>query len=246
MHTQSLSIVLPCFNEEGIIPATIADAQKWLLASGMDGEIVVVDDGSTDGTSKLLDSLARVIPILKIVRHPINKGYGSAIRSGCDAATKELIAFMDSDGQFAAAELTAFLPLFPEFDLVSGIRTKRADPFFRGLNSKIYRAAINCFFGMKVVDLECGMKAFKREIWPHIRPIYATGAFFDSELFFNMKKNDFRFAEVPVRHLPRTVGKPTGAKLRVILKTFGDLLRLVVHDGNSRFLFFPIYRGVKI
>ena len=89
VSTLSLSLVLPCFNEEQNIERTIRESQDWFSDAGVDGQVVVTDDGSSDGSLRLLHRLQGEMPNLKIVRHEKNRGYGAAIRSGCDQAARQ-------------------------------------------------------------------------------------------------------------------------------------------------------------
>jgi glycosyltransferase involved in cell wall biosynthesis len=222
----TLSLILPCLNEETNIEPTIRAAQQWFRDAHIDGEIVVTDDGSTDGSPDLLRRLQTEMPNLKVVHHQRNAGYGAAIRSGCDRAEKRWIAFMDSDGQFRAADISLLLPITRTADYVSGIRIKRADTFQRKLNSLLYSLLVRVILGVHPKDLNCGMKLFRRSLWPTIRPEYATGALINGEMFLRLKHAGIRWAETPVPHYPRLAGKPTGANLRVILRTFKELWQL--------------------
>lgn len=228
----SLSLVLPCFNEERNIEGTIRSAQDWFRDAHIDGEIVVTDDGSTDGSLKLLQKLQLEIPNLRIVRHDKNQGYGAAIRSGCDQAKKTWIAFMDSDGQFHASDIGRLLHLTAHMDYVTGFRKKRADTFQRKLNSLLYNALVRTLLGVHPSDLNCGMKVFRRSIWNAIRPIYSTGALINGEMFFALKNAHIDWAEIAVPHYPRAAGKPTGANLGVILRTFKELWQLKQARGR--------------
>jgi len=241
----TLSIVLPSYNESGAIAKTVRDVFVWMTSKKLKGEIIVVDDGSVDDTESILSSLKKSVPPLKVILHRHNKGYGAAIRTGCNIATSDIIAFMDSDGQFHVSELEKYLLHFPKVDLVSGIRAKRADSFIRWLNSNLFRIFIDYTLGIRVKDLDCGMKAFKKEIWPKIHPKYATGALFNAELFFNLKKHRLRFAEVAVHHYPRVSGHSTGANISVILKAFRDWFRMVTHEGNVKYMVYPVFRSQK-
>jgi glycosyltransferase involved in cell wall biosynthesis len=232
----SLSLVLPCFNEVLNIEHTVREVQEWFAEDQVDGEIVVTDDGSTDGSLELLQRLQQEMPNLKVVHHDTNQGYGAAVRSGCDAADKTWIAFMDSDGQFRAHDLRRLLPLINDYDYVTGIREKRADTFQRWLNSRMYNLLIRVVLGVRPADLNCGMKIFRRSIWRTIRPVYATGALINAEMFYAMKNAKIVFGEALVPHYPRLAGTPTGANPRVILRAFKELWLLKVarksHDAN--------------
>jgi glycosyltransferase involved in cell wall biosynthesis len=216
-------VVLPCFNEEANIERTVRLVQKWFAQDGIEGEIIVTNDGSRDGSQRVLESLQQEMPNLKLVRHEHNQGYGAAIRSGCDASDKQWIAFMDSDGQFDVSDLRRLLPLMADADYVTGVREKRADTFVRWLNSRMYNLLIRVVLGVKPSDLNCGMKLFRRSIWKTIRPVCATGALINAEMFYAMKHAGIGWKETLVPHYPRLAGNPTGAKLGVILRTFKEL-----------------------
>jgi len=222
----SLSLVLPCFNEEQNVEKTIRAAQAWFSDAHVEGEIIVTNDGSTDGSLNLLRKLQAEMPNLRIVRHAKNQGYGAAVRSGCDLAQKDWIAFMDSDGQFRPSDISRLLPLTKGADYVTGFRKKRADTFQRKLNSQLYSLLVRTVLGVHVSDLNCGMKVFRRSIWQTIRPVYATGALVNGEMFFALKNAGITWEEVAVPHYPRVAGTPTGANLRVILRAFIELWQL--------------------
>lgn len=221
-----LSLVLPCFNEEGNIEATLADVLGWFSRGGAQGEVIAVDDGSLDATRAILQRLAARHPTLRIVAHEANGGYGSAIRSGCDVARSAWIGFMDSDGQFRAGEFDRLIPHSTEFDFVAGRRAVRADPFPRGMNAGLYGLLLLLVLGLRVPDINCGMKLFRGSIWPKMRPSIGTGALFNAEMFYRMSKQGIPWKQVPVPHYPRERGRPTGARASVILRMFRELLAL--------------------
>jgi glycosyltransferase involved in cell wall biosynthesis len=163
---------------------------------------------------------------LIVVTHERNQGYGSAVRSGCDAATQEYVGFMDGDGQFRAADFSLLVPFLAEFDFVTGRRVKRADTLIRTLNAKLYGFLLFVVLGVWVRDVNCAMKVWKRSIWPLIRPRYATGALINGEIFYRLKANRIHWKQVPVHHYPRVHGRQTGANTRVILRMFRDLFFL--------------------
>ncbi len=232
-----ISVVLPCFNEEKIIGKTIQSIFEWFDDFSIDGEVIVVNDGSQDGTKKVLEREVTTYKRLIVVTNQINQGYGSAIRRGCDEASGDNICFMDSDGQIDIKDLSKLLPLLKEYHFVSGIRENRADPIFRLINSELYQCFVKITLGIRAKDFECGLKVFKKSVWKLIRPKYATGAFFDAELYFNLKKNQIAFAEVNINHFPRKRGRPTGARFSVIIKTFRDFFNLISSEKNYRWLF---------
>ncbi|MDD4286903.1 MAG: glycosyltransferase family 2 protein [Candidatus Peribacteraceae bacterium] len=239
-----LSIVLPCYNEEHNIEGTIQDLRSWGAQEGVELEIVAVDDGSTDGTWGILQRLAGETSRIRLVRHERNLGYGSAVRAGCDAAmdapiTRSLppggergsgedhfIGFMDSDGQFKAEDWSKLLPFLGEYQFVTGRRLHRADPFIRKVNAKLFGILTFLVLGVWIRDINCAMKVWRRDLWPRIRPVHATGALINAEMFYRLHRLGIPWKTVPVHHYPRLKGVQTGAHLGVIFRMFRDLLAL--------------------
>ncbi len=218
-----LSLVLPCYNEEANIERTARETDAWFAQSGMEGEIIIVNDGSKDTSAQILERLAKELPRLKIVTHPKNQGYGLAIRTGIDAATKDIVGFMDSDGQFQPKDLELLLPHLDQFAFVTGRRRKRADGFVRNSFGKVLGAMNVIVLQLWVRDVNCGLKIFRRDIWPRIRPTRGVEKLFNTEVFLRLKRNKIPWATIDVPHYPRTAGNPTGAKLYVIVRMFKEL-----------------------
>src|SRR5690242_5089875 len=124
----SLSIVLPCFNEAPNVVAAVAQARQAGERFAEHYEVLVVDDGSSDDTLAIATALAREDIHVRVVAHPVNRGYGAAVRSGIEASRGEWILLTDGDRQFDLSELALFVPLSADHDLVAGYRIDRADP----------------------------------------------------------------------------------------------------------------------
>ncbi len=219
----NLSIVLPCFNEEENITYSVRDTAAWMKDKHITGEIIVVDDGSKDGSLSALQNLSQEIPMLRIVQREKNGGYGIAVRAGCDSATTEWIAFMDSDRQFRAKDMDLLLAHTDAYAFVTGRRRKRADSFIRNMFGKILGAMNVLVLGLWVRDVNCGMKVFRRDIWQTIRPTHGVEKLFNTEMFLRLKRNKIPWLHVDVPHYPRTAGKPTGGSIRVIVRMFKEL-----------------------
>jgi glycosyltransferase involved in cell wall biosynthesis len=230
-RTPTISAVLPAYNEEAIIEQTVLDLEAVLESLVDDYEIVVVDDGSRDETIDVLMTLAEARPELplRVVRHAQNRGYGAALASGFDAATRELIFMTDGDRQFDVAELARFLPaLDAGTDLVIGWRARRADPPVRLLNAWGWKLLVNGLFGYTARDVDCAFKLFRREVWQSVT-VHARGATFSAEFLVKARRLGFQVKELPVRHLPRPAGTATGARLDVIARAFRELFQLWRH-----------------
>ncbi len=232
----TLSLVLPCFNEEGNIERTVREASAWLHERHLDGEIIVVNDGSKDRTRVVLSLLQAALPVLRVIHHETNRGYGAAILSGCDEAQKEYVAIMDSDGQFRIQDLGLLLPELSQVDFVAGRRQRRADPYLRRITAGLYAWLIRLVLGVRVRDINCGMKVFKRSLWPLIRPKFASGALFYAEMFLRLSEKKIAWKQLATAHYPRLSGTPTGVKLPVILRMFRELWSLKQRSKSERAL----------
>ena len=224
----SISAVLPAYNEEGIIERTVRHVADILGSRTSDFEIIVSNDGSRDRTGAILAELVERAPELRLryVTHVRNLGYGAALASGFDAASKDLIFLTDGDKQFDVGELRGFLPeMDARTDLVIGWRRKRADPPLRLINAFGWKVLVNTLFGYTARDVDCAFKLFRREVWQSMT-IHARGATFSAEFLIKARRLGFRVKELPVSHFPRTAGSPTGARPDVIVRAFLELFQL--------------------
>lgn len=226
MRNISLSAVLPAHNEAENIQNTVQSCVAYLEKNVSSYEVIVVNDGSSDNTKEIVQELSSADSNVVIVNHEVNKGYGSALRSGFDAAKCDFIFFMDSDGQFNIVDLDRLLPLVSPDKIVIGYREDRADSFIRSLNAWIYAQYINLMFGLNVVDMDCAFKVFPTKAYRDIAPIKSGGALFTAEFLIKLKRNGFIFEEVPVRHFPRQFGTQSGANMKVILRMFKESWKL--------------------
>jgi len=226
MTNLSISVVLPAHNEAENIQTTVENCAAYLEKNISDYEIVVVNDGSIDDTQKIVEELKSNNSKIVLVNHPVNMGYGSALRSGFDKASCEYIFFMDSDGQFDINDLDSLIPLVSAKDVVIGYREDRADSLVRSLNAWLYGFYIYLTFGLKVSDMDCAFKIFPTKAYQDIRPIKSGGALFSAEFLIKLKRNGFTLKEVPVRHFPRRFGTQSGANIKVILRMFKESWKL--------------------
>lgn len=219
----SLSIVLPAYNEEANVESAVEEVSTVAQQSGRDYEIILVNDGSTDGTAEIAREMAQRIPNFRLVSHYPNRGYGGSLKAGFAAAGKDLIAFVPADKQFVFSEIDRFLAQIARADIVCGYRANRQDTFIRELNAFGWNTLVWLLFGYLCRDIDCGFKLFRREVLDHVT-IVSDGAMIDTELLAGARARGFRIAEVPVTHLPRVAGEATGANLKVIAKAFRDLV----------------------
>ena len=221
----SISVVFPAFNEEQNLEAIVRSALKVLPGLSHSFEVIIVNDGSVDRTAEVADRLASRSRHVKVVHHPRNLGYGAALKSGIDRATKDLVFFCDSDRQFTLNDLRRLLAWAGRFDIVAGYRQHRQDPLHRRINAKGWNLLVRFVFGLKLRDIDCAFKIFHREVFERL-PIETVGAMVNTEILARALHQGFTIKEVPVRHFPRRFGQQTGAKPHVILKAFYELARM--------------------
>ena len=223
-----LSYFFPAHDEEANIEGLVAEALDSLPGIAETFEVIAVNDGSRDRTQALADELTAAHPgVVRAVHHPTNLGYGAALRSGFAASRYELVAFTDGDRQFRVEDLgrlTERLAAADHPDVVVGYRIRRADPLVRTLYARAYRLANRIFFGLKVTDVDCACKLFRREALEDIH-VESDGAFFSAELLIKLRAAGRSVVEVGVPHYPRTAGSPTGAKPQVIGRAVRDFWR---------------------
>jgi glycosyltransferase involved in cell wall biosynthesis len=205
----ALSIVLPAYNEEGNIERVVRDAAAAAAELAPPYEIVVVDDGSRDRTAAILASLsAEMDGRLRVVRHPVNEGYGAALRDGFRATTGDLVFYTDSDNQFDLRELAGILPLMSDVDAVLGFRVGRQDPWMRKAVSGGFNRLSSAALGMSVRDLNCSFKLFRGALIRAL-PIESNDFFVDTEIVARLHRAGWRYVQRGVRHYPRTAGRST-------------------------------------
>ena len=234
----ALSFFFPAHNEEANLRGLVEEALATLPDLADAFEVIIVDDGSRDATPQIADELVASDDRVRVVHHPQNLGYGAALRSGFAASQYELLAFTDGDRQFHVVDLGRLTERYLQggADAVVGFRIKRADPLVRTLYARAYRLANRIFFGLRVTDVDCACKLFRRGALSGIR-VESGGAFFSAELLIKLHAAGRQVVEVGVPHYPRTAGSPTGAKPGVVFRAVRDFwslrLRLWAAPGRA-------------
>jgi len=190
-------------------------------------EIVLVDDGSTDDTVALARAAMGAAAIrLRVISHEGKRGYGVTVADGLRAARMSYVAFMDGDGQFDPADLTTLADLMPTADLAAGWRRRRADPRYRLVIAGIFNVLVRTLYGVRVRDIDCGLKLMRREVLEAAAPLLAGSALLNTELYFKCQRSGLRVVQVAVHHYPRVAGVRSGARLIPILRAIRDLVWL--------------------
>jgi glycosyltransferase involved in cell wall biosynthesis len=215
-----ISIVVPAHNEAGNVGRAVASLRAAAAASADEVEVIVVDDGSTDATAAEAAGAGA-----QLVRHAANRGYGGAVRSGLEAVTLPWTWLVDADNQFDPAELTTLVARAAEADLVLGFRPHRAEGLRRAVAARAWRGLAEGVLGPLTVDVDCAFKLMRTDVLRRLR-LTSEGAAVSAELVARARRAGATVVEVPVTHLPRTIGSPSGLKPAVIARAFRELWRL--------------------
>ena len=221
----SISAVLPAYNEEQVIAASVAAMVKTFESLNVDYEVIVVNDGSRDRTAEILTQLGQQNPRVRMVAHERNQGYGAAVWTGFISAEKDLVFLTDGDKQFDVDEISLLLPMMDGADMAIGYRHKRADPPLRLLNAWGWKLLVNGLFGYTARDIDCAFKLFRRRILDRVE-VHSRGATFSAEFLIKSRRLGYVIRERAVSHYPRPAGQATGAKPAVILRAFRELWQL--------------------
>lgn len=217
-----ISLCMPCYNESHVLDEVLTGALAVLPEFASEFELIVVDDGSTDDTAAIVERHAAKNDSIRLVRHPVNRGYGAAVTSGLRAAHGDWICFTDGDGQFNLLDLPQLLLEAQSSDVVIGYRHRRADNRARRFNAQGWKWLIRALIGLRVRDLDCAFKLFPRWVIDRLQ-LTADGACISAEILAQCVRGGASICEVPVNHFPRAAGKATGANLTVVLKALREL-----------------------
>jgi glycosyltransferase involved in cell wall biosynthesis len=231
----ALSLVFPVCNEEPNLGPLLDAALAVAPQLAGDFELILVDDGSRDGSAALLDARRREDPRVRVITHPANRGYGAALRSGLRAARGDLVFFSDADLQFDLAEIRRLLAHAGEYEIVAGYRAPRRDPWLRRVIAAAWGALVRGLFDLPVRDIDCAFKVFHRSVLEAI-PIQSVGAFVNTEILVRARAAGFRIQQVPVSHRRRRSGRQSGAHPRVIARALFELaaLHATLHPLHPR------------
>jgi glycosyltransferase involved in cell wall biosynthesis len=233
-------VFFPAYNDSGTIASLVITALQTARRLTDDFEIIIVNDGSADQTAEIADELARTYPEVRVVHHDGNRGYGGALRTGFETATRELIFYTDGDAQYDPAEMAALWDAFGEsVDLVNGYKISRSDPLHRVIIGRVYHHTVKLLFGLQVRDVDCDFRLLRRSIFDRVR-LEKTSGVICLEMMKKIQDAGYRIAEVPVHHYHRAYGRSQFFNFRRLFKTGVDVMKLwyllVVRQEHKRAL----------
>lgn len=203
----SVSIFYPCYEDWGTMGSMILFTVQTADRLGLDYDVTIVDDGSGEHTRELLDQIAEDYPQVRILRHPKNRGYGGALRTGFASATREWIFYTDGDAQYDVRELAVLLEAIgPEVDVVQGYKITRHDPLHRKIIGRVYHYIVKTAFRLKLRDVDCDFRLIRRSVFDKIS-LESNSGVICAEMMMKIQRAGLRVVEVPVHHYQRAHGK---------------------------------------
>jgi glycosyltransferase involved in cell wall biosynthesis len=225
ISTPSLSVFFPAYNDEGSIRKVTETAISVLESMDIEYEVIIVHDGSPDGTGAAADELALLYSGVRVIHHEVNRGYGAALKTGFTNAQKEYVFYTDGDNQFDIEEMRKFIPL-PSLglsDLVVGFRNRKQYSLYRKITSFTYNLLLQVLFDLPYRDVDCAFKLVPRSLVDRI-DISSANAFIDAEILIRARQLDYEVTEIGVTHRPRETGV-SGVKTGVILGTIKEMIK---------------------
>jgi dolichol-phosphate mannosyltransferase len=204
----SISVVMPAYNEQDALPVSLREAVEALEEMATDWEIIIVDDGSTDATPRILAEWSAREPRIRVLTQSPNQGYSKALIRGFKAAVKDAVFYTDADAQFDLREIVRLYPLLEQHDMVTGYRINRQDPPLRLLTSRVFNTLQGLVLGNRVRDVNCAFKLFRRSFFDRVH-LSSDGFLIDAELYLRAKRAGLKKTQVGVMHRPRTLGNTT-------------------------------------
>jgi hypothetical protein len=225
---RAVSVFFPCYNDAATIRGLVECAARTFDELGLDGDIVVVNDGSSDESAAVLAAAASDEPRLRVVTHEQNGGYGAALQSGFAASDREWVFYTDGDGQYDPAELADLVALTSDdVDVVQGYKLGRSDNAARRVIGRLYHHAVSLLFGLRIRDTDCDFRLIRARLLEQIE-LEETSGVICVELVRKLQDARARIVEVGVHHYPRVSGTSTFFKPRNVLRTLRDLVLLWV------------------
>ena len=230
MELESLSIVIPVYNEVRVIERVLRDFHAKVASRLPDVEFIVAEDGSRDGTGEVLARLAPELQ-LRLISGQERKGYTAAVKDALRLPTKEWILFSDSDGQQEPDDFFKLATIAPRYDLIVGFKSPRRDPLLRLGLTRGFRALNRVLLGARFRDVNCGFRLMRRALVEAVLPHCSLlPQFVNAELALRATAMGFRVTEAPVRHYPREDGGSRGLPVRrlpaEVLGLLGGLWKL--------------------
>ena len=221
-ETIEISIIVPVYNERENLVLLDQEITKSIKPLNKNYEVILVDDGSTDGSSELIRVLQEKNSTIRLIRFGHNHGQTAAFAAGFDKARGDIIITMDADLQNSPSDIPLLLTAIKDYDVVCGWRHKRNDPWIKKISSKVANSVRNSLSDESIADTGCSLKAFRRECFKDIKLYNGMHRFFPTL----MRMEGFSVTQVKVGHYPRIHGHSKYNIRNRLFASFKDLLAI--------------------
>lgn len=236
---EAISAFFPCYNDEATIASMVDLTLTTIDSVGADGEVVVINDGSTDESAEVLDGLRTRQARVRVITHERNSGYGAVLLSGFASAAKQWVFYTDGDAQYDPTELELLVQhASDDVDVVQGYKLRRADGMTRRVVGRVYHRFVALFFGLKIRDTDCDFRLIRKAMLDKVELEHTTGAI-TVELVRKLQDAGAVFTEVGVHHYRRVYGTSEFFTIPAVARTLWDLAGLwvelvVLRRGRAR------------
>lgn len=230
-NLKSISVFYPCLNDGRSLPYLLDKTYKVLPKITQNYEVIVIDDGSTDDSIEIINSVSKYYPNLKLIRHYKNKGYGSVLQTGFKSAKKEWVFYTDGDGQYDPGELIKLVELAnKDIDVINGSKMGRGDNIIRKLFGTIYNSIIQKLYNLPISDVDCDFRLIRKSTLSKIKLINNSGVIC-LELILKLKKIGAKFAQTPIHHYNRPFGRSQFFRVNHVYKMIKDNIRFFLEQS---------------
>lgn len=231
----SVSVIFPVYNEKEYVRIAVKEVSGVLNSMNADYEIIIVDDGSNDGSSQIIDELMRINSKIKALHHRKNRGLGAALKTGFSKASNDILIYSDTDLPCDLSRVKDILPFSGEIDIFQGYRIGKRESLRRTLYFKIYNFIIKLIFKLRVKDVNCGFRIFKREILARIN-LKSESSFINVEFLGKAQKMGYKISEFGSTYRPRKYGFSKLSSLNTIKKILFELQKfyLEIKRANKK------------
>lgn len=222
---ESVSLFFPVYKDERTVRTVTQKARLLLASLGCAYEIVIVNDGSPDGSGAIADELAREHPEVRVVHHPRNLGYGAAVRSGIEASRHEIVCMTDGDDEYEVEDFRKLLKLRQHYDLIITFRYRKIYSSSRIFVSWVYNIVLRFLFRTPFRDVSTGLRLVRRAVLQDVE-LESTSPFIGAELAIKTMLKGYRVGEVGIQTFPRSFGRGSSTSIPNILATIADMWRI--------------------
>lgn len=232
MSTYQITAIMPSLNEEQNLSGAVNNVLESYARLGISGEVVIVNDGSTDGTGKIAEELQSKHDRIRVIHHERPQGIGGSFWDGISAAQGDVVVMIPGDGENDAAEILRYLPLMEQVDMVVPyVFNRQVRSWLRRKVSNLYRAIINLTFGTTLNYMN-GTVLYRKCILEGVE-LKARGFFYQTELLIKSIRAGYLYAEVPYALLQRAAGRSKATSLRSLADIVQAYLSLLADAAKS-------------